>query len=331
MARFYAVKKGKKTGIFTNWFARMNISRMYCLICNQPSRKISRVTFSTLFDITTRDDCAELVLGFKGAEYKSFKEEKAAQNWMAENEKEKDALHHMAARAAAPASSRPRKRQKKAESKSRAQGSGMGKAGTRSAAQKKQVQESAKQLLEGFAANTIICFTDGACEGNPGPCGAGAIVEFGNKYCKQQRLAASTEPIKELQKHQALGQGTNNIGELTGVEMAVDLVTQHLRALQAAKGENLSQEEKKFGFNTVEILTDSKYTQGVLCKSWKAKKNQALIARIKEKLASLWPTLRVHIHWVGGHSGIGGNERADQLANLGVAESKAKLCKPNQS
>jgi ribonuclease HI len=67
----------------------------------------------------------------------------------------------------------------------------------------------------------------------------------------------------------------------------------------------------------VEILTDSKYSHGVLALGWKAKANKDLIDGVKAQLAQ-----RKHrIHWIAGHVGIDDNERADALANLGVDES----------
>ena len=75
----------------------------------------------------------------------------------------------------------------------------------------------------------------------------------------------------------------------------------------------------------VEIMTDSTYARGVLYQGWKASKNPELVARIKDKLlARTNAGSRVRIHWVKAHNGLPGNERADQLANRGVAESIAQ-------
>ena len=59
----------------------------------------------------------------------------------------------------------------------------------------------------------ICCWTDGSCIGNPGPCGAGTVVSFNTK---------------RYQVFQALGKGTNNIGELTSVILAFKIVRQGL-------------------------------------------------------------------------------------------------------
>ena len=67
----------------------------------------------------------------------------------------------------------------------------------------------------------------------------------------------------------------------------------------------------------VEICTDSKYVFGLLELGWKAKSNQDLVRRLRNRLRDR----RVQLHWVAGHVGIAENERADELANQGVAES----------
>ncbi len=170
-------------------------------------------------------------------------------------------------------------------------GSGFGSANTRTASQAAAAAASAAQVIAALPEGTHKAFTDGACKGNPGPCGAGAVVVLSDG----RRLEAS----------RALGKGTNNIGELTAVSMAIELLEE---AGVAAR-------------EPVALFTDSKYSLGVLTAGWKAKANQALIGEIKGKL-SRWPNLKVH--WVAGHVGIPENERADALANAGVDESRRR-------
>jgi ribonuclease HI len=130
-----------------------------------------------------------------------------------------------------------------------------------------------------------ICFTDGACRGNPGPAGAGVYVEFPDG--RRLRLAAD------------LGQGTNNIAELTAIILGIE----RLEEAGWLPGE------------PVRVLTDSSYSIGVLQSGWKAKANQELVRRARNKLAA-HPTVR--LEKVAGHAGIPGNEEADRLANAGV-------------
>src|SRR5258706_1181175 len=91
-------------------------------------------------------------------------------------------------------------------------------------------------------ADAIQVWTDGACTGNPGPAGVGVVIIDG----KQRR---------ELSEF--LGEGTNNIAELTAI----------LRGLEAVDDKT----------RPVVVYSDSEYSIGVLTKAWKAKKNVELI------------------------------------------------------
>lgn len=126
----------------------------------------------------------------------------------------------------------------------------------------------------------LVAYTDGACTGNPGPSGLGVVLIDGDKR-------------RELSMY--LGHGTNNIAELTAIE----------EALLAADATD----------RAFVIHTDSQYAIGVLCKGWKAKANQELIARIK---ATLKPFKKLELRYVKGHAGIPENERADELARASV-------------
>ena len=131
----------------------------------------------------------------------------------------------------------------------------------------------------------VIVYADGACSGNPGPAGLGVVVIDGPKRV-------------ELSEY--LGEGTNNIAELTAV----------LRALG----------EIEAGRATM-IYTDSQYTIGVVQKGWKAKANQALVAELREALKAR-PSTR--LAYVPGHSGVLLNERADALAREAVSARKTR-------
>jgi ribonuclease HI len=128
-------------------------------------------------------------------------------------------------------------------------------------------------------ADAIIVYTDGACTGNPGPMGIGAVIVDG----KQRR---------EVSEY--LGEGTNNIAELTAIE----------RALQLCPHDR-----------TVIVHSDSAYALGLLGKNWKAKANVELVARLR-KLAAQFKDVR----WVKvlGHSGVPENERCDELATSAI-------------
>jgi ribonuclease HI len=129
--------------------------------------------------------------------------------------------------------------------------------------------------------DAIIVYTDGACTGNPGPAGIGVVILDG----KQRR---------ELSEY--LGQGTNNIAELTAIERALE--------------ELVGQPDR-----TVVIHADSAYAIGLLSQNWKAKANVELVARMRQ-LASRFKDLR--FVKVAGHAGVSENERCDELARQAV-------------
>ncbi len=134
----------------------------------------------------------------------------------------------------------------------------------------------------------IVIYTDGACTGNPGPAGIGAALYFKNSH-------------KNLEISEYLGEGTNNIAELTAI----------LRALQKIPPELRSQ---KIG-----VFTDSSYSIGVLSKGWKAKANQQLIATTKQLLEDF---SQLQFVKVKGHAGIPENELCDELARLAITNAQ---------
>lgn len=134
----------------------------------------------------------------------------------------------------------------------------------------------------------IDIFTDGACSGNPGPGGWGAVLRYNGVE-------------KELSGGER--QTTNNRMELTAV----------IKALEALKEPC-----------EVRLVTDSKYVADGIGKGWaeswrknnwrKADKKPALNADLWEILLNLLETHRVEIEWVKGHAGHPENERCDRLA-----------------
>ena len=128
----------------------------------------------------------------------------------------------------------------------------------------------------------IHAFTDGSCEGNPGPAGCGVVlIHDGRK--------------KELSVF--IGEGTNNIAELTAVKLA----------LEAIKKRELP----------VALYLDSTYVIGTLTQDWKIKANHALIAELRD-LVRAFPALK--INKVNGHANVALNERADTLARAAITQ-----------
>jgi ribonuclease HI len=142
----------------------------------------------------------------------------------------------------------------------------------------------------------VVIHTDGACSGNPGPGGWGAILEFG-------------EHRKELKGGEA--HTTNNRMELMAAISALEALTRPC---------------------LVDIHTDSQYLRnGVMSwiKQWKrngwrtADKKPVKNVDLWQRLDALTEQHRVRWHWVKGHAGHDLNERADQLARDGIAAVRA--------
>lgn len=142
--------------------------------------------------------------------------------------------------------------------------------------------------------NTVQLFTDGACSGNPGPGGWGAILRFKGVE-------------KELKGGEPLT--TNNRMEMMAVIEGLGALTRPC---------------------VVEVYTDSEYVKKGMTewlRGWKARgwktadkkpvKNEDLWRRLDEAAQRH----QVSWHWVRGHSGHPENERADQLAREGAREA----------
>lgn len=137
----------------------------------------------------------------------------------------------------------------------------------------------------------VTLYTDGACKGNPGMGGWGAFLQSGSHS-------------KELFGGEA--NTTNNRMELTAV----------IQGLAALKRPCI-----------VNIYTDSQYVKNGMQEwihNWKAR-GWKTASKQPVKNAELWQALdsevnkhQVHWHWVKGHAGHPGNEKADELANRGV-------------
>ncbi|HNX63952.1 MAG TPA: ribonuclease HI [Oscillospiraceae bacterium] len=135
---------------------------------------------------------------------------------------------------------------------------------------------------------TVYIYTDGACSGNPGPGGYGAILKYDGH-------------IKELSGGEA--DTTNNRMELLGVIKALEVL--------------------KFPCKVI-ITTDSKYVADSVTKGWarkwkqnnwiKSDKKKALNIDLWERLLALLDVHDVTFNWVKGHAGHPENERCDRLA-----------------
>ena len=138
----------------------------------------------------------------------------------------------------------------------------------------------------------VVIHTDGACSGNPGPGGWGAILESGAHR-------------KEIKGGETLT--TNNRMELTAAIEALETLKQP---------------------SHVELYTDSNYLRGGITqwiKKWKvngwrtADRKPVANEELWKRLELATERHKVHWHWVKGHHGHDENERADELAREGMA------------
>jgi ribonuclease HI len=138
-----------------------------------------------------------------------------------------------------------------------------------------------------------LAYADGACSGNPGPAGCGVVL-----VSPEGKLHDGLE---------YLGDATNNVAELTAILRALEWIPASAKSIT--------------------VHTDSQYSIGVLQKGWKAKANQDLVRRAKEKLTSR----RAHLVYVPGHRGVVLNERADALAREAVETRSSRKAEPETS
>ncbi len=144
-----------------------------------------------------------------------------------------------------------------------------------------------------MALKTVEIFTDGACSGNPGPGGWGAVLRYNGI-------------VKELSGGEA--RTTNNRMELSAVIAALSALKEPCRVI---------------------LTSDSKYVTDGVTKGWavgwrargwkKSDGNPALNPDLWQKLLELLEQHRVEFVWVKGHAGHPENERCDALA---VEQSK---------
>jgi len=140
----------------------------------------------------------------------------------------------------------------------------------------------------------VVIYTDGACSGNPGPGGWGVVLRWNGV-------------TKEL--HGGEPQTTNNRMELTAAIQA-------LEALRRPAEVELWT-DSTYVLNGITKWIDGWQRNGWMTKARKPVKNADLWRRLADAMSRHEVTWR----WVKGHAGDEGNERADELARLGIAET----------
>lgn len=145
-----------------------------------------------------------------------------------------------------------------------------------------------------MAPGRVTIHTDGACSGNPGPGGWGAVMRYGDAEKELSGGAPET---------------TNNRMELMAAIMALEALTRPM---------------------AVDLYTDSTYVRSGITEwlaNWK-RRNWRTADKKPVKNVDLWQRLdaaagrhQVAWHWVKGHAGDPGNERADRLARAAVPKA----------
>jgi len=144
----------------------------------------------------------------------------------------------------------------------------------------------------------VTIYTDGACSGNPGPGGYGAVLLHNSNR-------------KELSGGEAVT--TNNRMEMLAAIVALEALKQPC---------------------TVDLYSDSKYLVDAIQKNWairwrsnnwmRNKKDPALNPDLWERLLQLLTEHQVNFHWVKGHAGNPENERCDALARAAIEQFRKK-------
>jgi ribonuclease HI len=149
---------------------------------------------------------------------------------------------------------------------------------------------------------TVTIYSDGACSGNPGPGGYGAILECSGR----------TKEISE-----GFTATTNNRMELRAVIAGLEALTEPCE---------------------VRVVTDSQYVVNAMEKGWARKwrqngwrrngREQALNPDLWQRLIDLCDRHRVRFEWIRGHSGHAQNERCDELAVAAIHAGSLKEDRP---
>jgi ribonuclease HI len=152
-----------------------------------------------------------------------------------------------------------------------------------------------KDLIGDPKDTTIVAFTGGSCQGNPGPCGSGAVL-FPGDY----EGISLKRPVAQ--------RGSILLADLELV--AILMVLEHCIAAL------------KDGFTNIKILSDTQTAVGILTLNWKSSNYIDTISDIKNNIGTVMRYgMRTTLSWIPGHANIAENEIADQLAKEAAKES----------
>jgi len=139
----------------------------------------------------------------------------------------------------------------------------------------------------------VEIYCDGACSGNPGPGGFGAILRYGGH---EKELSGG--------EHET----TNNRMELTGALTALESLRRPCRVVVTTDSQYL-------------VKGMTQWISGWLKKGWKSSKKEPVLNRdLWERLLAQAESHQIEWVWVRGHDGHAENERCDELARLAIDE-----------
>ena len=171
----------------------------------------------------------------------------------------------------------------------------LGSSKNRSNEQQEEGKAIIQDMVNEVSASALVCFTDGSCLPNPGPCSAGAVIYHpdGQEECIKRPVTAY---------------GSILLGEL----VAILSVTEHLTT-----------NNSHIQHRQIRIFSDSQTAVGIITLNWVPDHYLHVIKKINENISSLeskgW---NLEIVWTPGHSEVQGNDVADRLAKEAAMEAK---------
>ena len=171
----------------------------------------------------------------------------------------------------------------------------LGSSKNRTSEQQQEGKAVIQNMVNEVSAKALVCFTDGSCLTNPGPCGAGAAI-----YHPEGQIDTIKRPVAAY--------GSILLGELVAI----------LSVLEHLLGNDRQVHQKE-----IRIFSDSQTAVGILTLNWASNHYQDVIKKIKQGMSILesrgW---RIDIVWTPGHSDVEGNDVADRLAKEAAMEAK---------
>lgn len=172
----------------------------------------------------------------------------------------------------------------------------LGSSKSRSEEQQTESRSIIQGLLDTCSPDSVIAFTDGSCQPNPGPCGAGSCIFMpyqDNTICLKKPVSSHSSIL---------------LGELVAILITIDYLTDEIH--------------KANSVSDIHIFSDSQSAIGILKLGWQPTQHKQTVAEIKQKIQQLeQKNITVNISWTPGHANIKGNEEADRLAKEASCEA----------